>query len=309
MSWFVSSFFRSPQDDKFELEAATESKAFDYIDASYKISQIFENFALHRAIYTCIYLRLPDVIGNDKLTIHELAQRIKCENLEALQCLCDTLVQGQIFELAESLYSLGNTGAILQQDIDDSFCKSIRSMMETQNVWDRFGLSLLGSAQEEVVLTDYVKNTYNVSLGHSDEIELIEILDKEQLLDSATIGYLGCTDLTGVISRFSSESEILYLKNREIEEASLDVVVVQRFANLVPISDILTTLKPGGKLILIEKLRRSATDELFSHVCGLPANMALEDWIAMLTEENIVFSYEMTNEKTVVFRIKPHEHV
>ena len=109
--------------------------------------------------------------------------------------------------------------------------------------------------------------------------------------------------------KFCPASLAIYLNDCEVEEKSLDTVIVQRYTSYISLAQIMQTVKDGGTLLLMEKLRRSASHELFSYACNQEANPTLEDWIELLEEEKPAFSYELINETTVIFKVKPSEKV
>ena len=149
-----------------------------------------------------------NAVGNDALELSELAARIGCQKLDALRCLCDTLVEGNVFEYSKGKYSLGNTGGILQQEMDDTFSGGIRTIMENQHVWDKFGLLLLDKLDESDTVnpTDAAKNLCSVAMGHSDASDLVELLDGQEMtnLEEHSIGYIGSEDLSATIQILSS---------------------------------------------------------------------------------------------------------
>ncbi len=96
-----------------------------YPDLSSKLEQIIDTHAICQTLYVITSLRIPDVIGNEFLTVYEIARRIKLSlrvlELERLlnACTCYGYIL-QKYNNDHYEYSLTEAGAILQSKFVDS---------------------------------------------------------------------------------------------------------------------------------------------------------------------------------------------
>ena len=261
-------------DKPYTLNAAERPEAMRTID------DLWKNYVHLQSVVVAAQLKLPDVIGDDRLTLAHLQRRLRCENSDAFRHLVETLLEVGLLARTEDdddvvfLTALGGAACegACWYDLERLFDPTMH------RVWDGLA-SIIANPQShrishnEGVLASYVGKP---SLDYHGELR--EAVHHAGLpkTDAITIAYSGMCDATATLQTHNPSFLVVHLQSsndpsEQQERAS--VMILHRSIGLYGYPDAGRIAHEGGVVMVIDCFEEDSdpSSRLFASACGLPA--------------------------------------
>lgn len=289
LSWILQPAMRrrrclelDPASQTFTPDPEQKASALRTVDA------LWDSYARLRTIVVAAQLKLPEVLGRDRVSAHELQVRLKCANAAPFRTLLAALVHaGLLVRDDDDGFELTALGGVVGEggcwyDVERLFDPSM------ERAWDAV-IPLVAEADHSTASVSHDDTLLATCVGPPSldyQCEILEAVECAQLprLDPIAISYWGMCDATDTIHRYNPNAVVAHMQAPEDGDAAprASVLILHRSFALYGCPDVGRYGHEAAIVLVVDDARSDPIARLYAAACGLSAPPDFDAWSAML---------------------------